>query len=381
MPNGLEALFFWSLSFASMGTLISRFSLIKGVLLQVLPLIVGWIGLFALMTVSLLWSPWEQGAQVLFEYRVLLISGLVTLAVVLSRIDYLALIRMFWFAGLVGIVSLFLKHGGIFDGQLHDLRPRGSHIIGGLVSSAFVVISLTLFMNNDADRLRPLFVIMSLLASVEVLFLEIGRTGIIQISAVWFCFGYLSYENKKRWLWPLIVTIFLAVILFLSSEMQSGLARAYQNAKFWSEGDHQYSSVGARLEWIAWSFSRGVENIFFGVGVGNYLAVIQSAYESGDVKFFTDNLHSEVANIFLMTGAIGSCCFVSHFLMIIWSGNRSKSRETSFLATGMVVIFLLHSIANSTFKDFGEKNLLVAILPLVVVYVLKARDRVLSVQQ
>lgn len=380
-PNGLEALFFWSLSFASLGTMISKASLIRAAACEVLPLTMGWFGLFVLMALSLLWSPWEQGTQILFEYRVLLVSVLVALAIVMSGADYRALMRLFWFAGFIGVVSLFLKHGGVFDNQLQVLRPRGSHIIGGLVSSTFVVLSLVLWIEGYGHRLRPFYMLGAILASAEVLFLEIGRMGFVQITAVWLCFGYLAIKGKNHLLWLFGFVIVLVAVLLLSNEIIAGLDRAYQNAKLWGAGAQQYSSMGARLDWITWAFTKGLEKPLFGVGVGNYLASIKSAYESGDLRFLTDNLHSEFANIFLMTGAFGIVLFVGHFLIIVWLGNRSGFRTSGFLATATVGIFLLHCVANSTFKDFGEKNLLVAILPLVSVYVLKSYDRVLDVRQ
>jgi hypothetical protein len=43
-------------------------------------------------------------------------------------------------------------------------------------------------------------------------------------------------------------------------------------------------------------------------------------------------------------------------------------------------IFVLHALANSTFKDFGEKNVLIAVLPLVVMIMIQLRNNVSEVK-
>lgn len=373
-PNGFEALFSLSLIVASLVCLVLRGKEILGNISLVIPSVGNWLGLFVLLCLSLFWSPWDPGLHILFEYRILFAFSILVPVLLVQDLDSRSILRVFWLAGLVGIFSLFLNNVGFFDGALYPLRPRGSHIIGGVVSSAFIVLSLSLWIGGRDEAYRHMYLIAAILASLETLILEQGRTGYIQIVAVWICFFCIVRQAPTRIFYLILGVSALTAAVAFSGEMLGGLTKAYQEAQVWVAGENQNTSVGLRLQWIFWSFSRGLETPFLGVGAGNYLVSIEGAYESGGLKYLTDNLHSEFANIFLMVGITGLILFVGQYLLILWLAIRCGSRESMMLSVGITIVFVLHGIANSTLKDFGEKNLLLAVMPLVLVSLIRLRQ-------
>ena len=374
-PNGFEALFFWMVFGAAVVSLWVNRGHVIAAWSQCWRGLVCWLVLFALMVLTLLWSPIHPGLQILFEYRVPVVFACVTLALVLVQPDCLGLLRIFWLAGALGVASLFLSHLGIFDGPLEALRPRGSYIIGGVVSSIFASISLVLWMAHRNRKWSVVFLIGALMASVEIIFFEQGDLGYLQIMAVWLSW-FLSHVRGWKDLIKATLACLAAVIIvvFVSEQMRVGLVLTWHEAWAWINGANQATSAGLRLQWVSWALEKGLENPILGVGVGNYLSSIREAYESGRLLFLTDNLHSEVANIFLMTGFLGLTLFLGQFAVLLLLSWRLKDPAISFLTSSVSSIFILHALVHSTFKDFGEKNVLIAMLPLVLMMIIQLRD-------
>jgi len=89
--------------------------------------------------------------------------------------------------------------------------------------------------------------------------------------------------------------------------------------------------------------------------------------------FPTDNLHSEFANMTLMLGIPGFLLYAGLFITPLAVCYRARDRISlsahCLMAMVMSTLFV-SSLFNSALKDFGEKNILMVMVPLAMSLVL-----------
>lgn len=374
VPNALISLAFVALVFAALGLgfrsiVDSRWEL-SAILLSPLRPIWPWLMLMIGLIVSLLWSssPMSAGLTILFEYRVLILIPVFTLCLMACGRAPEQLLHWVWIAGTIGVGALYLEVVFPFEGILHALRPRGSHIIGGMIVSVYVAVSLWAWLHKAHSPTHWRYLVMAILGSVYVLALDSGRTGYLQIVSVWIVF--FSFVAPSAWRWPALAGIcFTVFIVFAFAEMpRQRVILALVEAQTFLSGQLEPTSVGLRLQWLSIPWTSLIDGYWFGVGVGDYEQAIDQAVLDQPGLFATDNLHSEFANMTLMLGLPGLILYVAIFaapLSCCYFARHRLAMETSCLVVMVISTFFVSSLFNSALKDFGEKNLLMVILPLI----------------
>ena len=90
--------------------------------------------------------------------------------------------------------------------------------------------------------------------------------------------------------------------------------------------------------------------------------------------YLTDNLHSEIFNLFALGGVIALSLYLYYVFELFRAGSASKvdqlrRKDFRWILFALVSVIMISSLVNSTIKDFGEKHLLIAIFALLGAYV------------
>ena len=326
-------------------------------------LISPWLLLFLWYAVTIDWSSADPlvGIRLLFEYRLLVCIPLFLIALLIVDPSPEALLKPLVISGVFGTLLLYAFEIESVRSQLEWARPRGSYIISGAIGSSVFVLCV---LAKDVLRWHGLIVLV-IAAGVAgyVLGLDSGRTGYLQVLAV----AGLAILTQARDLKARVVLVSCGVVsLYLfwifSDSFSDRSELAVTQAMSFLRGDNAPTSAGLRLQWFAFAVDSLSSSWVLGVGLDGYKDGIQEAVNSGMLKFGTDNLHSEFSNSLYAGGFVGLILFFG--CLVSWSFLIKKlSREVFLFAVGLTCVFVIGAMFNSIFKDFGEKNILMAVWP------------------
>ena len=391
VPNGLKSLFFFSSVLVGV-VLLSQVTLKrrrqandthnKNNLKSIEILLWPWIGLFVLYALSGIWSVGsvETFLLNLYEYRVLLSVPLFAwcLVTVSANEKYLQLIFVL---GIFFGCNLLFGEAVLdrLDFELGLLAPRGSHIVGGMIGSAGVAIILHTCARPANNLKCWSYLICAALLSAYILFVDKGRTGYLQIISVWVLwviFGEVRFRLQ-------VLISLLGISLVLISFSESTTSRAllvWSDINHFVAGDVNTSS-GQRLEAFRFVISQSFHAPMFGHGLGSYQTFLSDAYANGLSRWNTDNLHTEIGNTFVIGGLTGLLLFFSIFIFTVgFVLKANASSNLKFLTYSFVTVLLIHAIFNSSFKDFGEKHMIMVMFPYLFLMMFKSVKAVSAVE-
>ena len=322
------------------------------------------LALFGWLSLSIFWSnvPFLESMGYLSEYRIYIMIPVLTSAIVFSeRTQRWALVSALLGAFLALVASYGLGFGW-WEVEGAD-RSLANRIYHGFIMSSFLLVSL-LIAREASGAVRLIAAIVALLVLYNVLNIETGRTGYIQVASVVFVFLVLTFRLTQA--------VFMtagAVILFGLSYMSFDRFHDRVNEtvvnveKMVASGDVN-SSAGLRLEFYRAAFDMGMDNSWFGVGVGEVTKQLRKGAESGDIRVLTDNVHNEFLNMLLAGGGVALLLFTGFVSAIGFLGvkERGRSRVLGDALIGVSVILTVAALFNSTIKDFGEKHALMIML-------------------
>ena len=244
----------------------------------------------------------------------------------------------------------------------------GNRIYHGFIMSVLLLIAL-LVARDFTGGIRYGAIVIAVLTVYNVLNIEIGRTGYLQVTAVTFTYVALTFRRLQAVIVGLVVLIVLGVVYVSSDQVNHRVSQTLtnvENAIF--EGGHASSSVGYRLDFYRGAIQIGADNPLGGVGVGDVVTELEDRANSGEMRFTTDNVHSEFLNMLVAGGLPALCLFLVFCLSMFWDGfrHRETNRITADSLIGISVIVAVSAIFNSTIKDYGEKHALLIILSLLV---------------
>ena len=335
-----------------------------------------WLMLFGALSVSMAWSfaPTVTGMSILFEYRPLLLIPVVTGCLLLIHRSPEYVLRWMWISGTIGLAVVYVHRLVPFEGILYPIRPRGSHIIGGMILSLYVALSLWLSLCQPLrSRTAWVSIACALAASVYVVVLDSGRTGYLQIASVWIVYLFFVLPPNRRWMALIGVVLALLTVFTVFELPRQRVGLALHEAQMFFAGEFEPTSVGLRLQWLLIPIQSLFDGYWFGVGAGDYQSAIDHALQVRPQLFPTDNLHSEFANMTLMLGIPGFLLYAGLFIMPLAVCYRARDRISlsahCLMAMVMSTLFV-SSLFNSALKDFGEKNILMVMVPLAMFLVL-----------
>jgi len=224
---------------------------------------------------------------------------------------------------------------------------------------------------------RVVAVVIALLTAYNVLNIETGRTGYLQVIAVSFIFVVLSFSRLQAAILALVATVAFGTAYLSLDQFNARVGQTLANVERMMVNDDYQSSAGYRLEFYRGAIQIGADNPVGGVGVGDVVAELENRAKSGQIRIVTDNVHNEFMNM-LMAGGVPALLLFSAFVMLIaWVGfqYRKFDRAVGDALTGISVIVFVSALFNSTIKDYGEKHALLIMLSLLAAKILADRYR------
>lgn len=321
--------------------------------------------LFLWLFASIFWgdTTFAEGLEPLLEYRIFLM-----LPVFVGAMGEILEERQLVLGAIVSgaAVSLLISYGmflGLLAPDGYSLS-RGNHIYHGFIMS--VAYFLTLIMAREYCGVRRyLCLVFAVLISVNVLLIEDGRTGYLQIILSTLVFTGLTCSWKKTGLFTAGIAASVVAAWLGSATLQIELRNTYVNLKNSIEQDEIRSSVGMRLEYYRNALDIISEHPVVGVGVASTADELERRYREGEMKVYTDNIHSEFLNMAIAAGVFGLVLFSAFLIAIVYDGLRAKRAgdpRVGDCLIGLASIVLVSAMFNSTIKDFGEKHVLIVTL-------------------
>ena len=315
-----------------------------------------------------------------FEYRILFLIPLIGILFYGTDQNRCLCLVAFFLGAFTALVASYLIYFDIlnFEDGRRSLANRIFH--GFLMMSLFVFVAGLKLNKQYAGFLLSFFLVV---IAYNVLAVETGRTAYICLGFVGFY--YLTYRFKtwkSRALGSMLGIFLVTLIGIIEPVLVSTVSSSAVNI-FGAIMENSYSnSAGLRAEYYRGGFHLWAESPIYGLGLANISQALDRMYNVGLIRVFTDNLHSEYLTMLVGGGALG---LILHFLFLafLWRAfrmqplveiNRGISLDVQFVGQGIVLVIAIFSLFNSTFKDFGEKQLLLFMLPLLI-QLTKKKDR------
>ena len=334
------------------------------------------LALFAWLLLSVFWS--EVGVldslSYLSEYRLYFMLPVFAIALLcLPKTQKWA----FYAAVLGAVIALITSYGlGFGWWRIEGAKlSLATHIYHGFIMSALALNAL-LVARHTNGLFRVGAIVVAVLTTYNVLNIEVGRTGYLQIIAVSFIFVVLSFSRMQAMIIALLAAVaFCAAYLFMD-QFNARLDSTIANVERMVVNDDYESSAGYRLEFYRGAILIGADNLAGGVGVGDVAGELKSLANSGQIRVMTDNVHSEFMNMLLAGGVPALLLFFAFVLLIGWVGfqYRKVDRAVGDALIGLSVIVFVSALFNSTIKDYGEKHALLIMLSLLAAKLLANRS-------
>ena len=368
VPNALESAMFILAFLFGFFLVIIKWDSFRGIghSKELSILIMPWLFLGLWYVVGIDWSRvgLRAGLILVNEYRLLFVVPLFSVALLLAKPRFDKILRIVVFSAAIGTLALYAFHLEVIQELLPLLRPRGSYIISGSISAVTMILAGCAIKFLKWRVRVMIFIIIA--AAIHVVGLDVGRTGYLQILfvfVVWILLSKLSGSQKIAVFLSLLLG--LVVVVALSSMTLDRVILVSEQLRAFHAGDLSETSVGNRLQWWIFASNAPGVSLLSGVGLHEYVSGIAHAVETGSLQSPTDNLHSEVMNSLYIGGGIGLSLFLACLTSWIFILCRF-TRENIWFAASLATVVLVGSIFNSVFKDFGEKNLWMAVWPLLI---------------
>ncbi|MDC3279076.1 O-antigen ligase family protein [Litorivicinus sp.] len=340
-------------------------------------------------------SLFEKAGLVLFAW--LLLSVFWSEATVLDSLVYLSEYRLYFMLPIFATALLYLPktqkwalYAAVLGATVALItsyglglgwwKIEGAHlslanrIYHGFIMSALLLIAL-LVARNSSGVFRVAALVIAILTAYNVLNIETGRTGYLQIIAVSFIFVVLNFSRLQASVLAL-VTAFGFVAAYVSlDQFNTRVDQTLTNLEQLMVNDDYHSSAGHRLEFYRGAIQIGADNPVGGVGVGDVVAELESRANSGQIRVLTDNVHSEFMNMLIAGGVPALLLFSAFVVLIAWVGfqYRKSNRAVGDALIGISIIVFVSALFNSTIKDYGEKHALLIMLSLLAAKLLADR--------
>ena len=326
------------------------------------------LALFAWLFLSVLWSEaavWDSLVY-LSEYRLYFMIPVFAAALLgMSSTQKWA----FYAAVSGAVIALITSYGlslGWWKIEGANLSLANS-IYHGFIMSALLLVTL-LVSRGSSGLLRIGAIAVAVLTAYNVLNIETGRTGYLQVIAVSFILIALSLSRLRAIISILVALIFLGVAYLALDQFNNRVNETLANVGRVMANEDYASSSWQRVEFYRGAIQIGADNPLLGVGVGDVVTELESLTKSGQIRFATDNVHSEFMNMLIAGGVPALLLFFAFVLLIAWVGfhYRKTDRTVGDALIGVSVIVLVSALFNSTVKDYGEKHALLIVLSLLI---------------
>lgn len=323
--------------------------------------------LFCWLSLSLFWSEgvFLDGVEAVMEYRIYFMVPVMTVALAENLETAYRALGAALLGAFIALISSFGLAGDWFqvDGAHLSLANRIYH---GFIMAILLLFCL-LYARENTGVIRWSFVLIALLTSYNVLNVEVGRTGYLQVMAICFLFAILGFSGYKALLAVLLTLILLGSSYVFLDKFRMRVNSTIENVQNSVNKNDYRSSAGYRFEFYRGAIDIARDQPLLGVGVGDVSSALQEKIRSGSIRVNTDNVHNEFLNMQLAGGLPASVLYIGFTASIAYMGlvMRPRRRPVGEALIGLAAIVFVSSLFNSTMKDFGEKHALVIMLSII----------------
>ncbi len=319
------------------------------------------IAFFILYGIGMFYSSasWEMRTTWWLKYHKLLYIPLIISVLTLEKYRSLALKA--FLAGMIMVLAIsYLKWLGVVP---HKDIGQGYFVFKGRIAhNIFMAFTMYLTLRlavNSSDLKRWIWIGVSLLAALNVIFLVNGRSGqiIMSVLFVWFCWETWGWKSI-RWLTALMVAI--TIIALLSDELPKNRLMEIKQEILSHQPDQALTSSGLRLEFYKNTLTLIQKNTIFGGGTGSFEINYRHLAESQNtLSTHVTNPHNE----FLLTGqelGVFGFLFLIGFFLIPWrltylfESNGKYRYIQGYAFRGLTLTIVVGSMFNSLLLDAGE---------------------------
>ena len=328
--------------------------------------------LFLWLGFSIFWSQesLNETVEFLSEYRLYFMVPVFTIALASSRHSRRLPVLAAFCGAIIALISSYALGFRLLKIEGAHLS-LANHIYHGFIMSIFLAMVLSLTVKYWSILLGKALAVLAIIVVFNVLFIETGRTGYLQVIFVSICVAGLCFGLRRAFI-SLGLIILCVGIGFVASEdtgphsLNVTLTKTYENLQRALTDDHFQSSVGYRLEYLRASMEIASDNPIFGVGVGDVESTLEELYVNNTIRALTDNLHNEFMNMQVAAGAPAMLLFFGFVGLIAYSGFkvRKGQQEIGIMLVCVAGVLFISALFNSTIKDFGEKHALMIVLPI-----------------
>lgn len=319
------------------------------------------IALFCLYGIGMFYSnaSWDMRLTWWLKYHKLLYIPMIISVLTLEKYRRLAL-NAFLAGMLMILIISYLKWMGVVP---HKDIGQGYFVFKGRIAhNIFMAFTMYLTLHlavQSSHAKRWIWIAVSLLAAINILFLVNGRSGQVIMLAllIWFCWETWGLKSVK-WLAALMLAA-SAVYFFAADSPKMRLLEIKQEIM-----DHKPNeaptSAGIRIEFYRNAFALIKQNPIFGGGTGSFENDYRLLAETQKtVSTYVPNPHNE----FLLTGqelGIAGLSLLLAFFALHWKASyaieaTAKNDEYyGYALRGLVMTIVIGSLFNSLLLDAGE---------------------------
>lgn len=236
------------------------------------------------------------------------------------------------------IVHRFQDDSGVFK----------DHIFTGFLL-AFISYAYILLAFSDKKK-RLFFIILFLIASFNVLFINIGRSGYVVYFSLLLLLCWQKFSWKGLSLALLLSVFLLGSVWSLSSNFKERFFSVHTEIQEYHKGNED-TSTGLRLSFYRNSLQLFFKHPWIGTGTGSFVKVYPSVTKEGEG--LTKNPHNEYLNIIVQFGFLGFMVLLALFIRHWQQSFRLSEVEKNF-AQAVLVSIAVGCLFNSWLMDVTQ---------------------------
>lgn len=339
------------------------------------PLALPSVALFFLVLVGGLYTEASQ-AYVLRHYHVY--SRLILMLILLTLfVEDKWQKRALWAFSLGSLVTLGSTYANIwFDVPWSDTHNQGlgvshhvfnDHIAQGLAMSVFASLCFVYAVEASRVLSRYTWIVVGLLAVFSVTHLIMSRTGQIVLVAALVGMVLVSVAPRWRWLSFAGVMGCMALLFASSNLLRERFIAATEEVSRYFSGDLTLTSNGARLDMWINSIHMISASPWWGHGTAGYRFLAEQIYlDPTYCRVACVHPHNQFLFFWVDHGVFGFLMYCLLLYVVARFAFLQKDKMR-LLLVAVVIILIIDSFINGPFWVSTERNLFVALLPLLMV--------------
>ena len=265
-------------------------------------------------------------------------------------------INAFLICSLIVLIISYLKLLGIYP---HTDIGEGLSVYKGRIAGSIIMSFSTYLMlvraKNTKGNHRLFWILASMLAIGNVLFLVNGRTGQVTLAAllIWFSYEHVGLKAIKYWI--AIVLLGLTFHHFNPNYPNSRLTGISAELASENKNKGAQTAAGLRLEFYQNTLTLIKKHPLLGGGTGSleneYFSLVD---KTNTITKRVPNPHNQYLLTTQELGLIGLVILLVFWLTHWWQSYKLKTTEYGTALRGLIITIAIGSLFNSLLLDSSE---------------------------